>query len=97
MIQVNQRKNRDFQEFETVEDVVNILKSQFTNRRLYIKYAVEKIEVTINEYNSDGTMMVVTDPNYKNEGNAIIIYGLSDKYIEIFLLSSFKFFFESSN
>lgn len=83
MIQVNQRKNRDFQEFEHVEDVINILKSQFTNRRLYIKYAVDKTEITINEYSADGTLMVVTDPNYKNEGNTIIIYGLSDKYIEV--------------
>ena len=45
LIQVNQRKNRDFQEFETLEDVINILKSQFTNRKLYIKYAVDKTEI----------------------------------------------------
>jgi len=83
VIQINQRKNRDFQEFEDVEEVANILKSQFTNRRLYIKYAVDKTEITINEYNADGTVMVVTDPNYKNEGDTIIIYGLSDKYIEV--------------
>ncbi|MBN1497841.1 MAG: DUF1577 domain-containing protein [Spirochaetes bacterium] len=83
MIQVNQRKNRDFQEFETLEDVINILKSQFASRKLYIKYAIDKTEVNINEYLPDGTMMLVTDPNYKNEGGGIIIYGLSDKYIEI--------------
>ncbi len=83
MIQVNQRKNRDFQEFETLEDVINILKSQFTNRKLYIKYAIDKTEVSINEYLPDGALMLVTDPNYKNEGNGIIIYGLSDKYLEI--------------
>jgi hypothetical protein len=83
VIQVTQRKHRDFQEFETLEDVVNILKSQFTNRKLYIKYAIDKTEITINEYLPDGTMMLVTDPNYKNEDSSIIIYGLSDKYIEI--------------
>ncbi|MBN2160573.1 MAG: DUF1577 domain-containing protein [Spirochaetes bacterium] len=83
MIQVNQRKNRDFQEFEAIDDVANILKSQFTNRKLYIKYAIDKTEVNINEYLPDGTLMLVTDPNYKNEGSAIIIYGLSDKYIEV--------------
>jgi len=83
LIQVNQRKNRDFQEFETLEDVINILKSQFASRKLYIKYAIDKTEVNINEYLPDGTMMLVTDPNYKNEGSGIIIYGLSDKYIEI--------------
>ena len=83
LIQVNQRKSRDFQEFDDVEEIANILKSQFTNRRLYIKYAVDKTEITVNEYNADGTVMVVTDPNYKNEGNSLIIYGLSDKYLEI--------------
>jgi hypothetical protein len=83
LIQVNQRKNRDFQEFETIEDVINILKSQFTNRKLYVKYAVDKTDITINEYLPDHTMMAVTDPNYKNDGDIIIIYGLSDKYIEV--------------
>jgi len=83
LIQINQRKNRDFQEFEVIEDVVNLLKSQFTNRKLYIKYAIDKTEVIINEYLPDGSLMLVTDPNYKNEGTGIIIYGLSDKYVEI--------------
>jgi hypothetical protein len=83
LIQINQRKNRDFQEFENVEDVINILKSQFTNRKLYIKYAIDKTEILINEYLPDNTLMMVADPNYKNEGEGIIIYGLSDKYVEI--------------
>jgi len=83
LIQVNQRKSRDFQEFEVIDDVVNILKSQFTSRKLYIKYAVDKTEIIINEYLPDGSLMLVTDPNYKNEGDIIIIYGLSDKYIEV--------------
>ncbi len=83
MIQVNQRKNRDFQEFESLDDVFDILKSQFTNRKLYVKYAVEKTEIIINEYLPDGTLMLVTDPNYRNDGSIIMIYGLSDKYLEI--------------
>ncbi len=83
MIQVNQRKGRDFQEFDTIDDVVDIIKSQFTNRKMFIKYAVDKTEVSINEYLPDGTIMMVTDQNYKYDGDSIIIYGLSDKYIEI--------------
>ena len=83
MIQVNQRKNRDFQEFESLEDVFDLLRSQFTNRKLYVKYAVEKTEIIINEYLPDGTVMLVTDPNYRNDGSIIMIYGLSDKYLEI--------------
>ncbi|HQL81197.1 MAG TPA: DUF1577 domain-containing protein, partial [Spirochaetota bacterium] len=83
MIQVNQRKNRDFQEFESLDDVIDILKSQFTNRKLYIKYAVEKTEIIINEYLPDGSLMLVTDPNYRNDGSILMIYGLSDKYLEV--------------
>lgn len=83
MIQVEQRKGRDFQDFDTIEDVVNLLKSQFTNRKMYIKYAVDKIEAAVNEYLPDGTVMLVTDHDYRHDGESIIIYGLSDKYIEI--------------
>ena len=82
LIEVKQRRNRDFEAFKTVDDVINILKSQFSNRKLYIKYAVEKTEVIINEYLDDKSLMVVTDAQYKPEGD-IIIYGLSDKFIEI--------------
>lgn len=82
MLKVEQRKNRDFNTFQTIDDVINILKEQFTTRKLYIKYDVEKREAMINEYNPDKTMMVVTDPNYKTDKN-LIIYGLSDKYIEV--------------
>lgn len=83
MINVNQRKNRDYQEFESIEEVVDILKSQFVSRKLYVKYALTKTEATINEYLADGSLMVVTDSSYRNDGKDIIIYGLSDKYIEI--------------
>jgi len=82
LIEIRQRKNREFESFKTVDDVINILKSQFTNRKLYIKYSVDKTEVTINEYLDDKSVMVVTDQDYKPEGN-LVIYGLSDKYIEV--------------
>jgi hypothetical protein len=82
LLQVNQRKNREFQIIDSEEDIINILKSKFSSRKLYIKYAIEKTEVTINEYLPDGTLMLVTDPNYLNEGSSISLYGLSDKYIE---------------
>ncbi len=82
MLKTEERSNRDFNSIQTVSDVVQILRDQFTTRKLYIKYEVEKLEVLINEYNPDNTLMIVTDPYYKSEGH-IIIYGLSDKYIEI--------------
>ncbi len=83
MQQINQRKKREFQSFTTINDVINILRSQFSTRKLYIKYAVPKMEATINEFMPDGTMMVVTDPNYEHADKEIILYGLSDKYLEI--------------
>ncbi len=82
MVKVEQRKLRNFNPFGTVDDVIAILKEQFSTRKLYMKYDVDKCEVMINEYNQDGTLMIVTDPNYRGTGD-IIIYGLSDKYIEI--------------
>ena len=82
MVKVTQRKSREFKEISTAEDILDILKSKFSSRKLYIKYANEKTEVTINEYLSDGTLMLVTDANYTPEGKTLGIYGLSDKYIE---------------
>ena len=82
MVKVTQRKNREFKEINSEEDILNILKSKFSSRKLYIKYASEKTEVTINEYLSDGTLMLVTDANYTSQGRTLGIYGLSDKYIE---------------
>lgn len=82
MVKVTQRKNREFKEINSEEDILNILKSKFSSRKLYIKYSSEKTEVTINEYLSDGTLMLVTDANYTSEGRTLGIYGLSDKYIE---------------
>ncbi len=79
---MEQRKNRNFNTFQTVDDVIAILKEQFSTRKLYVKFDVDKHEAMINEYNADKTLMIVTDPNYKTDKN-LIIYGLSDKYIEI--------------
>lgn len=82
MLRVEQRKNRDFNPFQTIDDIIRILREQFSSRKLYIKYDVEKREVMINEYNADNTLMTVTDPNYMAD-KSFTIYGLSDKYIEI--------------
>jgi len=81
-LKTKERTNRNFNSFQTINDVVGILREQFNTRKLYIKYDVEKREVLINEYNPDNTLMIVTDPYYKADGN-IVIYGLSDKYIEV--------------
>jgi len=82
LVKIDERESRGFNAFQTVDDVIAILREQFQSRKLYMKYDVDKHEVNINEYNPDKTLMVVTDPTYKADGN-LIIYGLSDKYIEI--------------
>jgi hypothetical protein len=82
LIKINQRKHREFQEILSEEEILDVLKSKFSNRKLYIKYALDKTGVSINEYLPDNTLMLVTDPDYRNEDNSITIYGLSDKYIE---------------
>jgi hypothetical protein len=81
-VKVNQRKQRDFDTMETIEDVFGILKEQFRNRKLYVRYSVEKTEIAINEFLDDNTVMVVTDPSYKAD-KIISIYGLSEKYLEV--------------
>ena len=82
MFKIEQRKNRDFDSFETIEEVIVILKEQFATRKLYVKHDVDRREVIIHEYNADNTLMLVLDVDFKPEKN-FIIYGLSDKYIEI--------------
>ncbi len=76
------RKERNFESVTGVDEIITMLKTQFENRKLHIKYTVEDREAKINEYLEDNTIMVVTDPDYNPEGS-IIIYGLLDKYIEI--------------
>ena len=83
MVQIKQRKSRDFESFRTIDDVIMILQSQFSNRKLYIKFAFEKTEIQINEYFEDNSLMVVTDPDYESDDGTIVVYGLSDKYIEV--------------
>lgn len=82
LLKVNQRKQRQFNEIDEIDDAVGLLKEKFRDKKLYVRYSVEKTEVVINEFFDDGTMMIVTDPNYSAE-DIISIYGLSDKYIEI--------------
>ena len=81
-MKVNQRKQRDFDEFESIDEVFELLKAKFANRKLYVRYSVDKVEVAINEFFDDGTMMIVMDPSYEADG-IVSVYGLSDKYIEL--------------
>lgn len=76
-----QRKQRTFEEIKTRQDVLEFLKNQY-DRKLLIKYSFEKREAKINEYLEDGTILVVTDPDFEGE-DTIVLYGLMDKYFEI--------------
>jgi len=82
LVKVNQRKQREFHQFEEKEEIDQLLKDKFKNKKLFIRYSVEKTEAVINEFFDDGTMMIVTDPNYKAD-DVISMYSLSDKYIEV--------------
>ncbi len=82
MFKVTQRKQRNFDDLESVDEVYELLKTQFVNRKLYIRYAVEKTEIAISEFLDDKTIIVVTDPTYEPDKN-LSIYGLSDKYLEV--------------
>lgn len=77
-----ERKPRAFDEIRTLEDIIEMLKTQFHNRKLNIKYSIDRIEARINEYLEDNTVMLVTDQEYAPE-DTITVYGLLDKYFEI--------------
>jgi len=82
LVKINQRKQREFHQFEEKEEIDELLKDKFKNKKLIVRYSVEKTEAVINEFFDDGTMMIVTDPNYKAD-DVISMYSLSDKYIEV--------------
>ena len=82
MLNVLQRKSREYEHLEEVNDVLAVLKSQFANKKLFIKDYLPKTELKINEYLDDGTVMCVADTEYEPTGK-ILIYGLSDKYLEV--------------
>ena len=82
LLKINQRKNRNFDIIESVDFIFDALKTQFTERKLYIRYAVDKTEVVISDFFDDKTIMIGTDPSYKPD-KAFSIYGLSDKYLEV--------------
>lgn len=82
MVTYKERKPRSFQDIKTLDDILDFLKTQFTNNIFTIKYSIEKREAKINEILEDKCVMVVTDADYEPNGN-IILYGLLDKYFEI--------------
>jgi len=81
--EIIQRKKRDFEGFASAAELITFLKTKFQNIKLYISYALEKTEVSINEYLDDNkSIMIVTSTSYTPE-KTFTIYGLADKYIEI--------------
>lgn len=82
MQRMKQRRSRNFDNLRSLKEIFNILQKDFSEKGLYIKFAVEKSEISVNEFFSDGTMMLVADPMH-DQGDNLVIYGLSDKYIEI--------------
>lgn len=82
MVKVTQRKQRGFNDLESVDEIYEILKTSFVGRKLYLRYTVDKIEVTVNEFLGDHSLIIGTDPIVKPD-KIFSIYGLSDKYLEV--------------
>ncbi len=82
VFQVKQRKERSYNEIRSLDDAIEVLKTQFDGRKLSLKYSIDKTEVKINEFLDDKSIMIVTDSEYDPGGDTIIIYGLLDKYVE---------------
>ncbi len=84
MLNIKQRKDRSFDDLnlESKDEIFGFIKTFLYDRPLLIKSAPEMGEVKINEFLDDGSIMVVTDPNFLPDKN-FSLYGLLDKYIEI--------------
>ncbi len=83
LLKDKQKSERDFEQFESLNDVLKLLQTKFRDRKLRLKYDLNGAEVSINEYRDDKSIMIVTDPDFKPTDNTLIAYGLLDKYIEI--------------
>jgi hypothetical protein len=81
--EIKQRKQRTFEGLSTLDDIMELLKDEQFQKRLGIKFTLEKSNIEINEFIDDRTIMLVTDPDYVPINNKIILYGLVDRYIEI--------------
>ncbi len=82
MDKVTQRKQRGFNDLQSVNEVFDILQTKFVGRKLYVRYTVDKTEILINEFLDDQTLIMGTEPTFKPE-KTFSIYGLSDKYVEV--------------
>jgi hypothetical protein len=87
LLNIKQIKDRDFNELDidSKEEMIEFVKTYFNNKPLSIKYAPEKGEARVNDFLKDGSVMVLTNPEFLPE-HMFTLYGLLDKYIEIDLL-----------
>ena len=83
MVEFKQRKERNFEDLRTLDDILQLLSDEEFNRRLSLKYSLDKTGVEVNEILDDKSVMLVTDPDFAPENDRIIVYGLLDRYVEI--------------
>jgi hypothetical protein len=84
LLNIKQRKDRTFDDLnlDSKEDMFSFIKSFLFDKPLLIKSAPDMGEVKINEFLDDGSIMVVTDPNFVPD-KKFSLYSLLDKYTEI--------------
>jgi len=83
LAEFKQRKERNYEDIRTLDDILNLLKDEQFKNRLSLKYTLDKTGVEINEILDDKSVMLVTDVGYEPTNDRIIIYGLLDRYVEI--------------
>jgi len=74
---------RQFEIIDSVDEVIQVLNENLSSITFYIKFDSNKNVVQINEISEDGSITVITDPNFTPVNNKLTIYGLLDKYFEI--------------
>ena len=84
MLNIKQRKDRTFDDMNLTskDEVFKFIRSFLFNKPLLIKSAPDYGEAKFNEFLEDGTVMVVTHPEFQ-PGKHFTLYSLLDKYTEI--------------
>ncbi|MDY6933050.1 MAG: DUF1577 domain-containing protein [Spirochaetota bacterium] len=82
-MEVKHRRERDFEDLNSYDNILELLGADFRNRDFHLKHTFDKSEVRITEILDDGSIMIVTDPDFMPEDKNITIYGLLDRYLEL--------------
>lgn len=84
-MQVQERKAREYINIEDKDEISALIEKKLAAKNKFLKNPLDKIQVSIREYQPDNTLDLITDPEFEPSGKSVSIYSLLDSYIEISL------------